>query len=102
MLVLLPEKVSGSYAQALDIPKTDDVLWDSLIDELHRSERTSNIMYTIQSFSAGLTSWAVGLLAIFGTHSDAILQFLGLILVLARLVQEIPKAYRMIKRWRRG
>ena len=101
MLVLPPEEVSGSYAQALEVPK-NDVLWDQLIDELGSSERTSTIMLTIQSFAAGITSWAVGLLAIFGTYSDNILQILGFILVIARLLQEVPKAYRTVKRWRRG
>lgn len=48
---------------------------------------------------AGLTSWAVAMLALFGDYRNEVMYVLGLILVLARLAQELPKAYKSIKEW---
>lgn len=55
--------------------------------------------HTIQTVMAAVTSWVVGLLAMSGVYQDQILFWLGLVLVVARLVQELPKAYQKVRSW---
>lgn len=52
---------------------------------------------TVHTVAAALTSWVVALLALAGTYQNEIMFWLGLVLVLSRLTQELPKAYRSIK-----
>ena len=54
-------------------------------------------MNTVHTVAAALTSWVVALLALAGTYQNEVMFWLGLVLVVSRLVQEIPKAYRSIK-----
>lgn len=56
-------------------------------------------MGTYQEYMAALTTWVVALLALMGAYKESIMFWLGFILVVARLVQELPKAVKQIKRW---
>lgn len=56
----------------------------------------------VQAAAAAITSWAVALLALMGTYQNEIMFWLGFLLVLARLAQEIPKAIKSIRGWFRG
>lgn len=51
------------------------------------------------SIWAGITSWMVAFLALFGDYRNEVMYVLGLVLVIARLCQEIPKAIKAIKEW---
>jgi len=53
----------------------------------------------LSSLMAGVTSWIVASFALFGTWRSDVMYFLGLVLVIARLCQEIPKAIKAIKEW---
>lgn len=56
----------------------------------------------VQFYAAALTSWVAAILAVAWQNQSEIMFVLGLILVVARLVQELPKAYRQIKDWLDG
>jgi hypothetical protein len=53
----------------------------------------------INNMLAAATSWFVAFIAILGEHRDNMMYVLGLLLVLARLAQEIPKAIKSVKEW---
>lgn len=53
----------------------------------------------VQVYMAALTSWAAAILAVAWQNQSEIMFVLGFVLVVARLVQELPKAYRQIKEW---
>ena len=54
---------------------------------------------TYQEYMAALTTWVVALLALMGAYKEDIMFWLGFTLVVARLVQEMPKAIRQVKKW---
>lgn len=54
---------------------------------------------TYQEYMAALTTWVVALLALVGAYKEDIMFWLGFTLVVARLVQELPKAFKKIKSW---
>lgn len=54
---------------------------------------------TYQEYMAALTTWVVALLALLGAYKEDIMFWLGFTLVVARLVQEMPKAIRQVKKW---
>jgi len=53
----------------------------------------------LNALMAGLTSWIVASFALFGHWRSDVMYVLGLILVIARLCQEVPKAIKAIKEW---
>lgn len=54
---------------------------------------------TYQEYMAALTTWVVALLALLGAYKENIMFWLGFTLVVARLVQELPKAIKTVKGW---
>lgn len=54
---------------------------------------------TYQEYAAAFTTWAVALLALLGAYKENIMFWLGFVLVVARLVQEMPKAVKTVKGW---
>lgn len=55
-------------------------------------------MQSFQEYAAAATSYTVALIALFAPYMGGIVSLLGFVLLLARLVQELPKAYRVIMR----
>jgi hypothetical protein len=53
----------------------------------------------MQNTWAAVTSWAVAALALMDAYQGSIMFFLGLILMIARLSQELPKALEIWKKW---
>ncbi len=53
----------------------------------------------MQNVWAAVTSYAAAALAIAGAYQSEIMFILGLILMLARLSQELPKAIEIWKKW---
>lgn len=57
-------------------------------------------MHNIHYYAAAVTSYIVAVYSMFfstvSEHGGTIVSFLGFVLLLARLVQEVPKAYRAI------
>lgn len=85
----------------LIVPDSNQPYWNDMLQAVEEAERFQKMTQTVQYVMAALTSWAVGLLAIFGTYSDQITKGLAMVLVIARLVQEVPKAIKFISDWRR-
>ena len=56
----------------------------------------------VQTYMAALTSWAAALIALSWQYQGQIMFVLGLILMIARLVQEVPRAYKAVKEWLDG
>lgn len=56
-------------------------------------------MQTFDNYAAAATSYVAALLALCVDHSSTIIQFLGFVLLVARLVKEVPAAYNMIVKW---
>ena len=54
---------------------------------------------TYQEYMAALTTWVVALLALLGAYKEHLMFWLGFVLVVARLIQEMPKAIKTIKGW---
>lgn len=84
----------------LETPNTDS-RWDDLFERLDQEERTLRRMHTVSLVVGALTSWIVGLLILFGEYSDHITKGLALVLIVARLAQELPKLVRMYTNWKR-
>ncbi len=63
-------------------------------------------MQTFHDAAHAATSYIVALLVLCGAfiadNSNTIIQIGGAVLLLARLIQEIPGAYRVIKKWLTG
>lgn len=55
-------------------------------------------MQTFQDYAAAAATYVAALLALFVEHSSTIVQVLGFILLVARLVQEVPRAMTVITR----
>lgn len=55
-------------------------------------------MQSFQEFCAALTSYVIALFSIFADHSSTIVSLLGFVLLCARLIVELPKAYKVIAR----
>lgn len=56
-------------------------------------------MQTINDYAAAAASYVAALLALSVEHSTSIVQVLGFILLVARLVHEVEALVKMIKRW---
>jgi uncharacterized membrane protein YecN with MAPEG domain len=50
-------------------------------------------------YLAAAASYVAALLALFVEHSNAIIQLMGFILLVARLVHEVPRAYYTVRKW---
>lgn len=50
-------------------------------------------------YMAAAASYVAALLALFVEHSNTIIQIMGFILLVARLVHEVPRAYNSIRKW---
>ena len=60
-------------------------------------------MQTTHDYWAAALSYIAAGLALFVEHSNTIVQVLGFVLLVARLIQEVPTATRAVKGWlRRG
>lgn len=53
----------------------------------------------VQAFVAAVTTWSAAAIALMWAHQSEIMFGLGLVLMVARLVQELPKAIDSIKKW---
>jgi hypothetical protein len=56
----------------------------------------------VQSFNeyaAAGTTYLAAALALLVDHSNTIMQVLGFVLLVARLIKEVPSAYRIVKGW---
>jgi len=60
-------------------------------------------LQTFQEYAAAATSCVVALLSLIGAfvveNASTFMQVLGFVLLVARLVQELPRAYRVIRKW---
>jgi hypothetical protein len=56
-------------------------------------------MQTFQDYVAAATSYFAAALALCVDHSNTIIQILGFVLLVARLIKEVPSAYRTVKGW---
>lgn len=83
----------------LIVPDSNQAYWNDMLSSVDEAERFHKMTHTVQLVMAALTSWAVGLLAIFGTYSDQITKGLAMVLVIARLIQEVPKAIKFVRDW---
>lgn len=53
-------------------------------------------------YMAAASSYVAALLALFVEHSNTLIQVLGFVLLIARLIKEVPAALRVIKGWCRS
>lgn len=56
-------------------------------------------MQTFNDYAAAATSYVAALLALFVDHSNTIIQVLGFVLLVARLIKEVPAAIKMVLKW---
>lgn len=56
-------------------------------------------MQTFEDYAAAATSYLAAALALFVEHSSDVVKVLGFVLLVARLIKEVPSAYRTIKGW---
>lgn len=53
-------------------------------------------MNSVHEYGAAITSYVTALLVLVMDHSSTIMSALGFVLLIARLIQELPRAYRVI------
>ncbi|KJC51080.1 hypothetical protein UP09_03270 [Bradyrhizobium sp. LTSP885] len=56
-------------------------------------------MQTLNDWLAAASTYLAALLALFIEHSNEVVKVLGFVLLVARLVQEVPRAIIMIRKW---
>lgn len=53
----------------------------------------------LQSITAGIATYLAALMALVGTYGGHVVQFLGFVLLMSRLVVEVPKAVEAVRSW---
>jgi hypothetical protein len=56
-------------------------------------------LQTLNEWLAAASTYLAAVLALFIDHSNEVVKILGFVLLVARLVQEVPRAFGMIRKW---